>query len=173
MNSKWIRMLLFRACCMKCGQDMASSNIRGVGLFVVEPRAGQNQNLVARIATTCMSCGFTQEVTGTAPREPFRQLLSWLTIKADEELATGKPVSFPKGPGTRKPKKKVRVDESSRVHPSVRPGTPDIPITWDEQRRFMQMTSLKRSTKKFEKWIKRMTEPPSDPEPRPSVEIPF
>ncbi|XAM01590.1 hypothetical protein OT109_09370 [Phycisphaeraceae bacterium D3-23] len=167
MSEEFLRAQTSKYQCASCKRGMADCRINGIGIQFVRPHPSSKPKLVMRICVQCRGCDeigsigaeaspklweqCQAHVLETNSRDPFGPA----SVNHIQAMADDQPVTHP---GKRSKQTKRHETKRKRlVRPSIRPGTPDTPITWDEQRKFLRQTSFNRCTKTFEKWIERMT----------------
>lgn len=166
----WIQTIMVRSRCVACSNILADAKVLGAGM--AEPVIPRHASLgvTVLVVVRCSDCGYNQALFGYAPdRMIFLKVLNevatsaWKQFKDSEtpkpddgpcpfdELAMGIPVRGPE----------EKPDSTGVVRPSIRSCTPDEPINEAEQKRFLRQlyrVPMRRTSKGFRQWLKRMTE---------------
>lgn len=166
----WISTILERSQCVACEKIQTDSIVLGVG--IAEPIKPKHASLgvTVLVVVRCSNCGFTHVLFGYAPdRAVFLKILNevatsaWKKFKDNQsqkpgsgpcpfdELEMGIPVCGPE----------QAPENTGVVRPSIRSCTPDEPIGEAEMKRFLRRlhrVPLRRTSKGFRQWLKRMTQ---------------
>lgn len=152
--------------CANCKRRLQDCRFVGIGFQFIRPRPIAKPKLMMRICVQCSKCDEVgtigveanpklweecqTHVLKTNCRDPFGPgSVAHIQAMADHPSIT------PQGESSKQTKSR-NSKRKNVVRPSIRPETPATQITWEEVRKFLRQTSLRRSTKTFQKWIKRM-----------------
>lgn len=152
--------------CTNCKRCLADCRFNGIGFQFARARPTSKPKLIMRICMQCRSCDEIGTIGVDADSNLWEQCQAHVlrcncldpfgpsSVAHIPAMAAEQPTAQP-GKSTDRTKRK-KTKRKRVVSPSIRCGTPDTPITWDEQRKFLRQTSFRRSTKTFRKWIERM-----------------
>lgn len=171
MNQQpWLKMIMARSHCVACSKILTDARVLGAGMAEpVKPRHA-SLGVTVLIVVRCPDCGYNQALFGYAPdRTVFLKILNevatsaWKKFKDNkgpkpvdgpcpfDQLSMGVPV---KGP-------EEEPETTHTVRPSLRPCTPNEPISDAEIKRFVRRLHrlpLRRTSKGFREWLRKMTE---------------
>ena len=172
-QSEWMKTILMRSKCVACEKIQTKSTVSGAGMAEPLKQKPAALGVAALLVVRCSECGYCQVLFAYAPdRTMFLTILNdiassaWLKHKdsqsqaqpgepcAIDQLSMGIPVCGPDdSPDT--------PDTPGVPRPSIRPCTPKTPITEAEMKKFIRRLHripLRRTSKGFRQWLRRMTE---------------
>lgn len=173
---RWIDDAFTGQRCLRCDRPLEDAEVHAVGVA----RGGQYKNHygapTVMVVGQCRACGRRNLALGILPPGPELEAYTRKFIsRAWSRAYFDKPSKKPKRSGELQDVSKPPpvefssigipgLDDSEAkpkvVRPSIRPGTPQSPISDGEQQQFIRRlhrTSLKRKTKSFKTWLRRLT----------------
>jgi len=161
---------MVRSCCVACSNILAEAKVLGAGM--AEPVIPRHASLgvTVLVVVRCPNCGYNQALFGYAPnRMTFLKFLNETATSAWKQFKEYKAPKPGDGPcpfdelsmGIPVRRSEEEPDSTGVVRPSVRSCTPDEPISDAEVKRFVRRLHrlpLRRTSKGFRQWLKRMTE---------------
>ncbi len=174
-DTKWIERIIGQVTCCRCRRTLKDAEVHGIGVARGSACKQAYEEPQVLVIAECLNCGWRQTLLGELPKDPqLQSYLKTFITRAWQRHFFSKPPKRKKTSGNaldvfvpaRLPVEYVPDDQSDAqaptniVRPSISPGTPQRLIDDDEQKRFLDRlhrTSLKRKTKSFQNWLRRLT----------------
>lgn len=166
----WINTIMARSQCVACSKVLNDARVLGAGM--AEPIIPKHASLgvTVLVIVRCPDCGYNQALFGYAPdRRIFLKVLNEVATSAWQQFkdyTPPKPGDVPcpfdqLAMGIPVHQSEEEPEPSDPIRPSIRPCTPTEPMSDAEITRFVRRLHrlpLRRTSKGFRQWLKRMTE---------------